>query len=79
MLPPTRAISATIAETMPGRSPPCTVSTHDVPPAGARGSACSCGTSRTVTVSVPSPVSGASAASISVSTASPAQISIIAK
>ena len=49
MLPPTAATSATTEETMPGRSPPWTVSTHDVPPVGRR---CSSGTSRTVTVSV---------------------------
>ena len=76
MLPPTRATSPTTAETMPGRSPPCTVSTQGVP---STGSSCSGGTSRTVTLSDPSALSGASAASIAAWSPSPALMSIIAK
>ena len=76
MFPPTRATSATTEDTIPGRSPPCTVRTYDVPTASCADSS---GTSRTDTVRVPSAVRPDRASSISADPAGPAQISIIAK
>ena len=62
MLPLTAATSATTAETMPGRSPPWTVSTHGVPAEAGAGCAA---TSATVTVRDRSMVSEARADSMS--------------
>src|SRR5680860_1587235 len=78
MFPPTRATSATTEETMPGRSPPCTVRTYDDPTDSCADSG---GTSRTDTASEPSAVSPDRASSICAAPAEPAgpaQINIIA-